>query len=165
MNHIDNNKKLRASILDRLIDEDPSSISENDTTIHQKISQLRKSVMRDLENLLNTRFRQMAPPDELVETKSSIMNYGLPDLATVNITDHEKRILFTKSLEKTLIEFEPRFKKVRVKYLENVDTRDRTLRFRIDATLYADPHPEIVIFDSILDPVSRSMNIEETTNA
>lgn len=165
MNHIDKNKKLRASVLDRLIDDDPSSNVENDKTMHQKITQLRKSVRRDLENLLNTRFRQIAPSDELIETKSSIMNYGLPDLATVNITDHEKRILFTRSLEKILIDFEPRFKEVKVKYLENVDTRDRTLRFRIDATLYADPHPEIVIFDSILDPVSRSVNIEETRNA
>ena len=68
---------------------------------------------------------------------------------------------FTQKMEKILKEFEPRFKKVNVSYLDNKDNTDRTLRFRIDATLYADPSPEIVVFDSILEPVTRSISIEE----
>ncbi|VAW63954.1 Uncharacterized protein ImpF, partial [hydrothermal vent metagenome] len=37
-------------------------------------------------------------------------------------------------------------------------------RFRIDATLYADPSPEVVVFDSTLEPVTRNVNVEETSH-
>lgn len=87
--------------------------------------------------------------------------YGLPDLATVNIIDKVSRKNFVTHLENLLIEFEPRFKSVNVNYLENANPLDRTLRFRIDALLYADPSPEVVIFDSVLEPVSRTVNVEE----
>ena len=59
MASIKKNKKLRASILDRLIDNDPGNNVERDPDQHQKLKDLRNSVRRDLENLLNTRFRMV----------------------------------------------------------------------------------------------------------
>lgn len=161
MARIDKNKKLRASIFDRLIDNEPNVATDADKDKHQHLKELRNSVRRDLENLLNTRFRVIAPAEEFTEIEKSLMNYGLPDLATVNILDNVKRQEFTRHLEKILREYEPRFKSVKVNYLTNPSKTDRTLRFRIDATLYADPAPEIVVFDSTLEPVSRSVNVKE----
>jgi len=161
---VDKKKKLRPSILDRLFDNDPNNNVEVDPDQHQKLKDLRGSVRRDLENLLNTRFRMIEPESEYTEIQSSLLNYGLPDLATVNISDKEKRKDFIQHMETVLIEYEPRFKSVKVRYMENSDTLDRTLRFRIDATLYADPSPEIVVFDSILEPVTRTVNVEETSH-
>lgn len=162
MARLDKKKKLRPSILDRLLDDEPDNQTEIDPGQHQKIKQLRRSVRRDLENLMNARFRVIEPAEEFVELDKSLLNYGLPDLATVNITDLDKRKTFTSKMEKILKEFEPRFKDVNVSYLDNKDNTDRTLRFRIDATLYADPSPEVVIFDSILEPVTRNISIEDT---
>lgn len=164
MAHIDKKKKLRPSILDRLFDNDPNNNVEIDRDQHQKLKDLRNSVRRDLENLLNTRFRMIEPDESLLQVKKSLLNYGLPDLATVNISDKEKRKEFIEHLESVLIEFEPRFKSVKVNYMENSDSLDRTLRFRIDAILYADPSPEMVVFDSILEPVTRTVNVEETSH-
>ena len=161
MARVDKKKKLRPSILDRLFDDEPDNQTEVDLGLHQKLKQLRRSVRRDLESLMNTRFRVMEPGEEYIELDKSLLNYGLPDLATINITDLEKRKEFTSKMEKILKEFEPRFKDVNVSYLDNKDNTDRTLRFRIDATLYADPSPEVVVFDSILEPVTRSISIEE----
>ena len=161
MARVDKKKKLRPSILDRLFDDEPENKNEVDLGQHQKIKQLRLSVRRDLESLMNARFRVMEPGEEYVNIENSLLNYGLPDLATVNITDIDKRKEFTKRMEKILKNFEPRFKNVSVSYQDNQDNLDRTLRFRIDATLYADPSPEVVIFDSILEPVTRSISIEE----
>lgn len=161
MARVDKKKKLRPSILDRLFDDEPDNKNEVDLGQHHKLKQLRRSVRRDLESLMNARFRVMEPGEEYIEIENSLLNYGLPDLATVNITDLEKRKEFTKRMEKILKNFEPRFKNVSVSYLDNKDNLDRTLRFRIDATLYADPAPEVVIFDSILEPVTRSISIEE----
>jgi len=161
MARIDKKKKLRPSIIDRLFDDEPENQNEIDPGQHHKLKQLRRSVRRDLENLMNARFRVMEPGAEYQELEKSLLNYGLPDLATINITDLDKRKEFTSKMEKILKEFEPRFKKVNVSYLDNKDNLDRTLRFRIDATLYADPSPEVVVFDSILEPVTRSISIED----
>lgn len=156
------NKHLRPSILDRLIDLDPRSQVEAEANRHQQLRDLRASVKRDLENLLNTRYRIISPPEELTELEISILNYGMPDLATINVTDLDKRRVFTRNLENLLKQYEPRFKTVNVSYLDNSDSADRTLHFRIDATIYADPSPEVVVFDSVLEPVSRSVNVEES---
>ncbi len=162
MAHIDKNKKLRPSILDRLLDDEPHNQVEIDTGRDQKLGQLRNSVRRDLETLLNTRYRVVQPPEELEQLELSLLNYGLPDLATVNTLDIKKKKKFTQDLEKLLKEFEPRFKSLKISFTENKDLSDRTLRFRIDATLYAVPYPEVVVFDSILEPVTRTVNVEET---
>lgn len=161
MAKIDKNKKLRPSVLDRLLDNDPNKLDNPEKDHHQQLKELRNSVRRDLINLLNTRIRIIKPEEEYEELNLSLLNYGLPDLATINISNAMQRKSFTEDLEALLIEFEPRFKSVSVNYLENMDSLDRTLRFRIDATLYADPSPEVVIFDSVLDPVSGTVNIEE----
>jgi type VI secretion system protein ImpF len=157
----DKKNKLRPSILDRLLDNNPGSNVEADQDQHQRLKELRNSVRRDLGNLLNTRLRIVEPGDEYKELKVSILNYGLPDLATLNVADKVKRKQFIGQLEALLVEFEPRFKSVAVNYQENADSLDRSLRFRIDAVLYADPSPEVVVFDSVLEPVSRTVNIEE----
>lgn len=161
MAKLDKKKKLRPSILDRLLVDDPHDMSARDPGKHQQLAQLRNSVRRDLESLMNSRYRIIEPPEEYEELEHSLLNYGLPDLATVNIIDQEKRKAFTTRLEMILRQFEPRFKSVKVSYLDNKDETDRTLRFRIDATLYADPAPEIVIFDSALEPVTRTVSVKE----
>lgn len=165
MARIDSEKKLKASILNRLIDNDPNNAFDTDSDQHQKLEALRSSVRFDLENLLNTRLKIAEPDDEFSELKTSLLNYGLPDLATVNISDITKKKAFIKQLESLLTGFEPRFKSVSVTYRENSDKLDRTLRFRIDATLYADPSPEIVVFDSILEPISRTLSLTESSHA
>ena len=150
--------------MDRLIDLDPINGDDIDQDHHQKLKDLRRSVRQDLENLLNTRLKIIEPADEYRELESSLLNYGVPDLATVNIYDIEKRSAFIHQLEQLILRFEPRFKNLQIHYIENKDSIDRTLRFRIDATLYADPSPEVVVFDSILEPVTRSVNIEDASH-
>lgn len=161
----DQKKEFRASILDRLLDDEPQTQTDIDKSRHQQLRELRDSVRRDLQNLLNTRHRMISPPEEYSHLEISLLNYGLPDLAAINIADLEKKRSFTRLLEKILSDFEPRFKTVKVQHITNTNTTDRTLKFRIDATLYADPAPEIVVFDSMLDPVSRTVNVEESKHA
>src|SRR4051812_37129443 len=109
MAYIDKKKDLRPSILDRLLDDEPEVQIEADKNRHQHLRDLRNSVKRDLENLLNTRYRMSGPPEELTQLELSLLNYGLPDLATVNIANIDKKKLFTRQLEKILRDFEPRF--------------------------------------------------------
>lgn len=164
MSKVGKKKQLRPSVLDRLIDNEPEQSSEAVPSRYQYLAELRQSVRRDLENLLNTRYRMVEPDGDFKQLKKSLLNYGLPDLATVNISDPEKKQRFVKDLERILRDYEPRFKSVNVIHMENRDSTDRTLRFRIDAVLWADPAPQSVIFDSILEPVSRTVNVQESTH-
>ncbi len=164
MRRVDKKRKLRPSILDRLIDNEPHNQVEVDLGRNQYVRELRESVKRDLENLLNTRYHVQQPPDELNELQQSLLNYGMPDLATLNINDIAKRNEFTFRLEETLRAFEPRFKSVKVSFNENNDSTERTLRFRIDAVMYADPAPEAVTFDSVMESVTRTITINEINN-
>ena len=157
-------KSLRPSILDRLIDQEPHVDREATRSATQKLADLRQSVRRDLENLLNTRYRVVEPPEDLEQLNVSLLNYGLPDLATINISSVEKKREFTRDLERILREYEPRFKSVKVTPMENREATDRTLRFRIDAVLWADPAPQVVVFDSVLEPISRSVNVQESAH-
>jgi type VI secretion system protein ImpF len=164
MARIDKSKELRPSLLDRLIDHEPHTQVASEIGATQRVRELRMSVKRDLESLLNTRFRLVEPPDDMPELAHSLLNYGMPDLATINVTSVDKRTEFVRTLERIIRSYEPRFKSVKIIPRENKETKDRTLRFRIEATLYADPAPEVVIFDSELDPVSRVVNVEESRN-
>src|SRR5690606_20032861 len=96
---VDKKKELRPSILDRLLDDEPHIQVEADKNRHQHLRELRNSVKRDLENLLNTRYRMVDPPEEFPQLEVSLLNYGLPDLATVNIADIEKKRNFSRRVE------------------------------------------------------------------
>lgn len=161
MAHIDKKKKLRPSVLDRLLDDEPHNRAEVELSTHQNLKKLRDNVRRDLETLLNTRCRITTTPDHLLQLDQSLLNYGLPDLATINVIDVDQKKAFTRQLETLLRMFEPRFKTVKVTYHDNKDKTDQTLRFRIDAVLYADPSPEVVVFDSILESVTRNVSVTE----
>lgn len=158
---VDKKRQLRPSILDRLLDDAPTQPEDTTDQRYQTIDALRRSVRRDLETLLNTRHRISPWPEELEALEHSLVNYGLPDLATVNVVDHDSKQRFTQLLEQIIRHFEPRFKDVSVRPLANADERDRSLRFRIEATLYADPMPEILNFNSVLEPVTRTVSLKE----
>lgn len=152
-------QQIRPSILDRLLDEDPSKRVEGEKDRYQVTRELRESVRRDLEQLLNTRFRIVSQEPHQKELEKSLVNYGLPDLATVNLVDEDTRAEFCRTIEATIKRYEPRFKTVQVSALDNASETDRAVRFRIDAVMHADPAPEVIIFDSVLEPVSRAVDI------
>ena len=71
---------------------------------------------------------------------------------------------FVRSIESVIRRYEPRFKSIRVTLLDNVEPLDRTLRFRVDAVVYAEPAPEAVVFDSSLEPVTGNVEVKDTQN-
>jgi type VI secretion system protein ImpF len=152
--------QLRASILDRLIDLEPDKKTESEKSRHQFFSEIKESVRRDLETLLNTRFRCLSPPEACKELDCSLVNYGLPDLNVINFTSALGREQFCVFVEDNIRKFEPRFKSVRVMLSDQSQRLESAIRFRIEATMYADPAPEELIFDSSLEPVTNNVRIE-----
>ena len=139
-------KEVTPSIMDRLSADGPRERHG------QSMSQLKESVRNDLENLLNTRWRCVNWPPDLDELDLSLVNYGIPDFTGASFAANSDREQLRRIIERIVRAFEPRFKTVRISLVENADKDDRTIRFRIDALLYADPAPEQVVFDSQLEP-------------
>lgn len=150
---------LRASILDRLIDERPDQIKEPEKQRHQLMNEIRDGVRRDLEILLNTRFRGVSPPEGCTQLEESLINYGLPDLNTFNFVSGSSREQFCKIVEDHIKKFEPRFKSVHVSIPDDTKIMGDSLNFRIEAIMYADPAPEEIIFDSSLEPITNIVQI------
>ncbi len=143
---------LLPSVLDRLLDDDPAVSREPARGRDQVLREIKESVRRDLENLLNTRRRIFAWPPELKELDRSVVGYGLPDLAAGALGAARASEEYCRVLQTLLRLYEPRFKSVEVRPLAGAEPLDRTLRFRIEALLRVDPAPEPVAFDSTLEP-------------
>ena len=161
MAKIRDEQPLVPSILDRLMDDEPQNSQEAPKSRHQVLRELKQCVRRDLENLLNTRWRCVAWPPNLDEMELSLINYGIPDFTGVNMAAPSERERLRQIIERIVRKFEPRFKSVKIKLLNNADNTDRTFRFRIDALLHAEPAPEPVAFDSQLEPTSSDFSVND----
>ena len=76
-----NQQNIRTSILDRLIDLEPGVSHEPVQQRTFDLRQIKAAVVRDLENLLNTRRHILAPPAALTEVNNSLLVYGLGGIA------------------------------------------------------------------------------------
>ncbi|EKE75628.1 type VI secretion system baseplate subunit TssE [Gallaecimonas xiamenensis] len=142
------------SILDRLLDDgEPQRFS---------VSQLRQSVRRDLEWLMNAR-RSWLPWDEHhPELDTSVLGFGLPDFTVMELSTEESRLWLCEEVKKTINRFEPRLTQVEVSLRDKDTPEDRVLRLRIDAVLLADPVPLPVAFDSEMEPINLSVTLQES---
>jgi type VI secretion system protein ImpF len=144
---------LRAQLplLDRLIDEAPEKAQDSPMTASDAMAILRRSVRRDLEALLNSRRLWLSSDASFKELSVSPLQYGIPDCAGGRFHGMGQQELLRREIEDTIRRFEPRFRSVRVNLTSPDDRKDTTLRLRIDAVLLADPAPEPISFDTMVD--------------
>ena len=159
MSRIRPDQILTQSILDRLMDDDPEATRDPPKARNQMLRETIQAVRRDLENLLNTRRYCLAPPKELAEIPRSLYGFGVPDVSSVAMASEKARSAFRETVEKTIRAFEPRFKTVRVKFVEEGENLERTLRFRVDALLRMEPAPEPITFDTQLEQITNTFAV------
>lgn len=152
-------RTLVASVLDRLLDDHPDAAGES-AAARPLLDDIRAAVRRDLENLLNSRRRLRAPAEDGSELERSVLEYGIPDLTGAGLGSSEKRESFLQMVEEVIRRCEPRLQQVHVVPLDEEEPLERALRFRIEAELIAEPAPEPIVFESELEPVSRTLAVE-----
>ena len=160
MARTDHEIRITPSILDRLLDYEPHMSREAPRSQAQSLAELKSSVKRDLEWLLNTRRNGVEIAETLEELNQSLAVYGLPDLASLSVVNPSEQNRLIKAIESALRVFEPRFINVKV-LLEPIDNTDRQLRFRIEAHLDIEPVPEPISFDTVLQVGSGEFSIKE----
>lgn len=156
----DSEVRITPSIVDRLLDFEPKVSTEAPKSSSQSLRELKQSVRRDLEWLLNTRHTADKVPDGLEEVNKSIAVYGLPDFTGLSSKNADDRKSLINNIETALLIFEPRFMNLKV-ILEDLDSLERGVRFRIQAILRIEPTPEPVVFDTVLQMGSGEFKVKE----
>jgi type VI secretion system protein ImpF len=151
-------RRLRASILDRLIDEEPGGQPERPPFRAQTRAEYGRSVARDLNWLLNTRCTARVHADGSPEGKS-VLEYGLPDFTHLSPASWEDRQRLAKQVRETIDAFEPRLKVRRV-LVEPMEGHHRSLVVRIEALLLGESTPEPVSFRVLVDAAGGSVRVD-----
>jgi type VI secretion system protein ImpF len=146
----DNDPAVTQSLLDRLLDNEPSAPSDGAVSRAESVRRLKASVRRDLEWLLNTRRTPDPAPESMPELSRSLFNYGLPDFSSLSVTSPRDRDHLLLELENTVAIFEPRLKDVRVSLIDAPQGYTRILRFQIEGMLDMNPMAERISFDTLL---------------
>lgn len=159
----DNERTVTPSLLDRLIDRDPKQPADPPITRQQSVRNLKASLRRDLEWLLNTRRNPDEVPDAYRELSRSLYNYGLPDVTSLSLNSPKDRVRLLRALEATISMFEPRLDQIKVTAVETATSNinlTRVLRFQIEGLLKMDPAPEQVSFDTVLQLISGEYQVK-----
>lgn len=160
---IRNETPLLPSLLDRLLDDHPEETREPAWRDVQVVRVLKTSLCRDLQNLLNAHRLLATIPEVYSELKTSLLNYGLPDLQSMEVREDHDLGLLCRLIEESIQAFEPRLQGVRVRPIIDAEGKqpiDRRVRFEIEAVLVVEPLREPVLFATSLDVSSGEFAVE-----
>ena len=160
MPRIDTESTITQSIVDRLVDLEPHTPTDIYATRLQGVRQLKASLRRDLEWLLNTRRIAVPLEDSEVELANSLYYYGLPDFSSYSVSSPKDRARLLRSIEGTIKYFEPRLTGIKVTPIEVAGINTRVLRFQIEGLLRTDPTPEHVSYDTVLQLTSGEYQVK-----
>lgn len=157
-------KGYTPGLFDRLMDV-PSRGASSATVAHMSVEDLKDTVARDLEALLNTR---LALSEELLEgfpeCRRSVVTYGLTDFAGRSLSSPDDRAHICACLEKTIARHEPRLRHVRAS-LEALEGAINSLNFSISALMVVSASHEPVNFDAQLQPSTLHYSISKARRA
>jgi type VI secretion system protein ImpF len=146
-------------LLDRLMGETGAG-----STARGAVEQLKDSLARELEALLNTRLGFPSGRfDATPEVRASILNYGLADFAGFCLSSSEDRAAICASLKDAIERHEPRLKNVSASLEREAGSVNR-LHFVIHATLHMADGLEPVDFNAVLQPSNLHYAIAKERN-
>ena len=151
----DSDRVIRQSLLDRLIDLDRESSVDPPSTWGQSVRQLKATLCRDLEWLLNTRKPLVEVPPGCDNLDASLLVYGISDISSLSRENLDQQAKLVKEVERAVSTFEPRLANVKVSIAAAEKAAGggpvRELRFVVEGMLRIDPEPEHVVFDTVLE--------------
>jgi len=159
-------ERLQPSLLDRLRDDHPDEQSVDQVASRVlTLSQLRRSVQRDIAWLLNAcnLERQVKGYEEV---EKSVVNYGIPDLAGFTVSSLDIDVL-EKTMQQALENFEPRLLKNSIRLHAELDPEKmshNTLIINIECDLWAIPAPVELLLRTELDFESGDVSVTEVAS-
>lgn len=168
MSGIQGRERLQPSLIDRLTDDAPTRLKDPPDTQVLTPAQLRRSVLRDLANLLNT--SNLATLIDLSLTPlaaKSTLNYGIPGFA--GLIESSGRIgNLEREIAEAIKNFEPRIRpeslRVRARGGRD-DSAVPSLVFEIEGELWAQPVPQQLFLETTIEVETRIAVVVETKEA
>lgn len=155
-------ERLQPALLDRLRDDEPNQHQESREQRVLSLTQLRSSVLRDLNWLFNAiglaAVQELAAYPQVMHT---VLNYGLPDLAGKVVAGLDLAGL-ERLLRQAILDYEPRLlpKTLHVRAVPALETQSqRTIAFDIEAQLWAQPLPVQLYLKTELDLTDGSLSV------
>ncbi len=150
-------KGFEPSLLDKLFSDGPVSPVRR----RLSIDELKDSVARDLEALLNARTTiDEALAGKYPESMRSIVSFGLNDFAGLSLASVHDRNRICRAIELAIARHEPRLRDVQVT-LELSRHSINALFFSIRALLVVRPAQEPVSFDAMLQPTTLQYSVNK----
>jgi type VI secretion system protein ImpF len=147
------------ALFDRLIEDDTSARESSRGTLEE----LKNSIARDLEALLNTR---TALSEEMLadypEVAASVANYGLVDFAGMCISSDTDQKRICAGVELAVARHEPRLHAVTAALRVRASGINR-IDFVISAQFKSSGSEERVRFDAVLEQSSQQYSIRHST--
>lgn len=154
-------RRFEPFLLDRLLGIDAAGDSDGSRT-SMNLEQVKDSVARDIEALLNTRCGlNLDRIDVYREASRSVLTYGLIDFVGFSLDSPHDCNLICQSIAQAIDRHEPRLRSVRVK-LERREHGGLGLGFHIHALLAVNPAHEPVSFDALLQPSTQQYAVRKT---
>jgi len=155
-------RRAQLPLLDRLIDADPSQQIDTPLSASAAMDVVRVSICRDLEELLNTRRKWRSWDPRLAQLERSLAGFGLPDFASGAFNEPRRRDELCRLIEACIRRFEPRIVNLKVTLVEAAADRvSGTLRLRIDALLHAEPAPQPIAFNTVVNLLDKNVTVLE----
>lgn len=149
--------RFRPSLFDRLFDE--AGTSDAGTQRLHSVTELKASVARDLESLLNSR-RGMKESSlaRYPLVRRSVAAFGMDDFVSLSLLSPDDRLFICRSIERAIADHESRLRKVRVGITSNGSSLQK-LHFSIEGWLVLLPDQEPVHFDATLQTLTQHYSV------
>jgi type VI secretion system protein ImpF len=150
------------SLLDKLLGSDADGQARG-TSPRWTLEQIKDSVARDIENLLNARTAYDANElSDFPQARRSLLTFGLADITAMNVASDRDRARIIESIRRALADHEPRLTQVEVR-VRSSPVVGAGLCFSIRAKLVLNPAAEPVAFDATLQPGSNRYAVARST--
>jgi len=156
----DRNRRIRAPLLDRLLDDDPDGPPERPPLRVLTRNDFAKAVVRDLSWLFNTRCTARIRPDGSKRAHTgTVIDYGLEDFTHLMPAAHSDREALGRAIKTAIMAFEPRLEIHRVA-VNPIEGRHLAAEVVCEAYLVADEVREPVSFRVRLNTSEGSVEID-----
>lgn len=151
-------QRFTPTVFDRLFD-DASSQPHDHLLRGLTLDQMKDSVARDVEALLNTRLALR--DDQLsayAHARRSVLSFGMNDFVGKSLENVEDRRTICELIERAISLHERRLQNVSVT-LAGTSSRMHALSFSVTALLVLDPATEPISFDALLHPTTQQYSV------
>ena len=152
-------RNLSPSLFEKLFDDEPRTSAEY-ALPRVSIEDLKDTVARDVETLLNTRVGLSEEQlKAFPEVADSMLSFGMSDFVGRSLANPADRNFICRAIERAITVHESRLQNVRVALDSNTNS-PLSLQFTIHASLVFHSAQELVNFDVLLQPTTQQYSVQ-----